>query len=326
MLLAGDLGGTKTLLGLFQRSERARPEEVRILEFATLEYPGAEHIIREFLEATGVSPADVEAASLGLPGPVIDQRCKPTNVDWTVDARSLMSELGLPRVTLLNDLEAMAHVVPFLREDELKVLQEGRRDPAGNAALLAAGTGLGLALLINVDGELRPSASEGGHADFAARTPREIELLIELTRIYGRAHTEHVVCGPGLVNVARFTSQGQSFVFRDVSDQAELPSRISQAALSGRCAHCAEALTLFVGAFGAAAGNFAMSGMATGGVYIGGGIPPKILPAFETSTFIDAFNAKEPLDGLVKAMPVSIILNKHAGLDGAAVHANSQLR
>jgi glucokinase len=326
MLLAGDLGGTKTLLGLFRRSERARPEEVRILEFATLEYPGAEHIIRAFLATTGVAPADIEAASLGLPGPVIDQRCKPTNVDWIVDARSLMSELGLSRVTLLNDLEAMAHVVPFLRDDELKVLQAGRRDPAGNAALLAAGTGLGLALLINVDGELRPSASEGGHADFAARTPREIELLTELTRIYGRAHTEHVVCGPGLVNVARFTSRGQSFVFRDVSDPAELPSRISQAALSGRCAHCAEALTLFVGAFGAAAGNFAMSGMATGGVYIGGGIPPKILPAFETSTFIDAFNAKEPLDGLVKAMPVSIILNKHAGLDGAAVHANGLVR
>jgi glucokinase len=322
MLLAGDLGGTKTLLGLFQRSEAARPDEVRVLEFPTLEYAGAAEILRAFLEAANVSASDIEAASLGLPGPVIDQRCKPTNVDWTVDARDLMRDLGLARVALLNDLEAMAHVVPALRPDELKVLQEGRRDPKGNAALLAAGTGLGYALLINVDGELRPSPSEGGHADFAARTPREIDLLRELTGIYGRAHTEHVVCGPGLVNVARFTSQGRSFVFREAGDPAELPSRITQAALSGRCAHCAEALEMFVAAFGAAAGNFAMQGMATGGVYIGGGIPPKILPAFETSTFIDAFNAKEPLDGLVKAMPVSLILNKHAGLDGAAVHAN----
>ena len=201
-------------------------------------------------------------------------------------------------------------------------MQKGRRDPRGNAALLAAGTGLGQALLINVDGELRPSPSEGGHADFAARTPREIELLQELTRLYGRAHTEHVVCGPGLVNLARFTSQGQSFVFRETADAAELPSRITQAALSKRCPYCVEALEMFVSAFGAAAGNFAMQGMATGGVFIGGGIPPKILPAFQTSTFIDAFNAKEPIDGLVKHMPVLLILNKHAGLDGAAVYAN----
>jgi glucokinase len=326
MLLAGDLGGTKTLLGLFQRSDSARPKEVRVLEFPTLEYGGADEILRAFLGAAGVAASEIESASLGLPGPVIDQRCKPTNVNWLVDARELMSGLGLARVTLLNDLEAMAHVVPALRTDELLVLQEGRRDPTGNAALLAAGTGLGQALLINVEGELRPSPSEGGHADFAARTPREIELLVELTRIYGRAHTEHVVCGPGLVNVARFTSQGQSFVFRDTADPAELPSRISQAALSKRCAHCVEALEMFVAAFGAAAGNFAMQGMATGGVYIGGGIPPRILPAFQTSTFIDAFNAKEPLDGLVKSMPVSLILNKHAGLDGAAVHANSLVR
>jgi glucokinase len=322
MLLAVDLGGTKTLLGLFRRSDKPRPDEVTILELSTLEYSGAAEIVSAFLDAAKVKASDIEAACLGLPGPVIDQRCKPTNVDWVVDARELSSSLGLGHVRLLNDLEAMAHVVPALRVDELKVLQEGRRDPKGNAALLAAGTGLGQALLINVDGELRPSPSEGGHADFAARTPREIELLQELTRLFGRTHTEHVVCGPGLVNLARFTSKGQSFVFHEGGDPAELPSRITQAAVSKRCPHCVEALEMFVAAFGAAAGNFAMQGMATGGVYIGGGIPPKILPAFETSTFIDAFNAKEPLDDLVKNIPVLLILNKHAGLDGAAVYAN----
>jgi glucokinase len=322
MLLAVDLGGTKTLLGLFQKSETARPVESRVLEFSTLEFAAAADILSAFLTATNVRADEIEAAALGLPGPIIDQRCKPTNVDWVVDGRELSSRLGLTRVHLLNDLEAMAYVVPALRPEELKVLQTGKRDPTGNAALLAAGTGLGQALLINVDGELRPSPSEGGHADFAARTPREIELLRELIGLYGRASTEHVVSGPGLVNLARFTSQGQSFVFREASDPVELPSRITQAAVSKRCPHCVEALEMFVAAFGAAAGNFAMQGMATGGVYIGGGIPPKILPAFETSTFIDAFNAKEPLDGLVKAIPVSLILNKHAGLDGAAVYAN----
>jgi glucokinase len=323
MLLAGDLGGTKTLLGLFRRSRTARPEEVKVLEFPTLGYPGAAEIVIDFLAGAGVPAAEVEAACLGLPGPVIDQRVKPTNVDWIVDARELRTHAGLEHVWLLNDLEAMAYVVPTLRPEELVALQEGRRDVRGNAALLAAGTGLGQALLINVDGELRPSPSEGGHADFAARTPREIELLQELTRLYGRAHTEHVVCGPGLVNLARFTSRGESFVFRETTDQAELPSRITEAALSGRCAHCAEALEMFVSIFGAAAGNFAMQGMATGGVYIGGGIPPKLLPAFRTSTFIDAFNAKQPMEDLVRRIPVHLILNKHAGLDGAAVYANA---
>jgi glucokinase len=240
-----------------------------------------------------------------------------------VDARELQDKLQLKHVHLLNDLEAMAYVVPVLRDDELLVLQKGKRNPQGNGVLLAAGTGLGQALLINVDGGWRPSPSEGGHVDFAARTPREIQLLQELTRLYGRAHTEHIICGPGLVNLARFTSQGRSYVFRETEDITQLPARITAAALEHRCPHCVEALELWISAFGAAAGNFALSALATGGVYIGGGIPAKILPAFETPTFTTAFNAKEPFDGLLRDIPVSIILNRHAGLDGTAVFANT---
>ena len=323
MLLAGDLGGTKTLLGLFRQTGDARPDLVATHQFATLEFPDASDILAAFLQKTGVGPEAIDAACLGVPGPVIDQRVQPTNVDWAVDARALQTKLKLKRVHLLNDLEAMAYVVPVLRDDELLVLQKGTRNPLGNGVLLAAGTGLGQALLINVDGTWRPSPSEGGHVDFAARTPREIQLLQELTRLYGRAHTEHIICGPGLVNLARFTSQGRSYVFRETEDITQLPARITQAALEHRCPHCVEALDLWIGAFGAAAGNFALSALATGGVYIGGGIPAKILPAFETPTFITAFNAKEPLDGLLRDMPVSIILNRHAGLDGTAVFANT---
>jgi glucokinase len=323
MLLAGDLGGTKTLLGLFRATGTPRPEMVVTHEFPTLEFPSAADILEAFFQKTGVGADQIEGACFGVPGPVIDQRVQPTNVDWDVDARELQARLKLKHVHLLNDLEAMAYVVPVLREDELFVLQKGTRNPQGNGALLAAGTGLGQALLINVDGKWRPSPSEGGHVDFAARTPREIQLLQELTRLYGRAHTEHIICGPGIVNVARFTSQGRSFVFRETDDLTELPARITQAALEQRCPHCVEALELWISAFGAAAGNFALAGLATGGVYIGGGIPVKILPAFETPTFITAFNAKEPLDGLLKDMPVSIILNRHAGLDGTAVFANT---
>jgi glucokinase len=322
MLLAGDLGGTKTLLGVFRQTGTARPEMVVTHEFATLDFPGAADILAAFLQKAGVAADAIDAACFGVPGPVIDQRVQPTNVDWSVDARELQSALQLKRVHLLNDLEAMAYVVPVLRDDELLVIQKGTRNPHGNGALLAAGTGLGQALLINVDGAWRPSPSEGGHVDFAARTPREIELLQELIRLYGRAHTEHIICGPGLVNVARFTSQGRSFVFRD-GDAGDLPARITEAALERRCPHCVEALELWISAFGAAAGNFALAGLATGGVYIGGGIPAKILPAFETPGFITAFNAKEPFDGLLRDIPVSIILNRHAGLDGTAVYANT---
>jgi len=323
MLLAGDLGGTKTLLGLFRRTGTDRPEMVVTHEFATLEYPSAADILAAFFETAGVRPDEIEAACMGVPGPVIYQRVQPTNVDWAVDARDLQAKLSLKRVHLLNDLEAMAYVVPVLRDDELLVLQHGKRNPHGNGVLLAAGTGLGQALLVNVDGTWRPSPSEGGHVDFAARTPREIQLLQELTRLYGRAHTEHIICGPGLVNVARFTSQGRSYVFRETEDLTQLPARIAQAAMEHRCQHCVEALELWISAFGAAAGNFALSALATGGVFIGGGIPVKILPAFETPTFITAFNAKEPFDGLLRDMPVSIILNRHAGLDGTAVYANT---
>lgn len=322
MLLAGDLGGTKTLLGLFRPTGTPRPELVESHQFATLDFPDAADILKAFFARTGVDPEALTAACFGVPGPVIDQRVQPTNVDWAVDARELQDTLKLKHVHLLNDLEAMAYVVPVLRDDELLVLQKGKRNPTGNGALLAAGTGLGQALLIDVDGQWRPSPSEGGHVDFAARTPREIELLQELIRLYGRAHTEHIVCGPGLVNVARFTSQGRSYVFSD-GDASDLPARISEAALEQRCPHCVEALELWVGIFGAAAGNFALSGLATGGVYIGGGIPAKILKAFETPTFLAAFNAKEPLDGVMRDMPVSIILNRHAGLDGTAVFANT---
>jgi glucokinase len=322
MLLAGDLGGTKTLLGLFRQTGHARPDVVATHEFATLDFPDAADILTAFFEKTGTDPASIDAACFGVPGPVIDQRVQPTNVDWAVDARELQTKLHLKRVHLLNDLEAMAYVVPVLRDDELLVLQKGTRNPHGNGALLAAGTGLGQALLVNVDGAWRPSPSEGGHVDFAARTPREIELLQELIRLYGRAHTEHIICGPGLINVARFTSQGRSFVFRE-GDATDLPARITDAALEQRCPHCVEALQLWLSAFGAAAGNFALAGLATGGVYIGGGIPVKILPAFETPTFITAFNAKDPFDGLMRDMPVSIILNRHAGLDGTAVYANT---
>jgi glucokinase len=249
-----------------------------------------------------------------------------TNVSWEISAAAIASHLGTTRVDLMNDLEAMANSVEVLTADELAVLQDGvaRRD--GNAAVIAAGTGLGQAYLHRVDGRLRPVPSEGGHADYAARTDREIELVRMLRDRFGRAEVEQVVSGPGLINLHRLTHRGGECEMLAGADEAEAPARISQAGLGGRCQHCAEALRMFVGAYGAEAGNLALRAVATAGLFVGGGIAPKILPALKTGVFMDAFLAKEPLREVVERVPVKVILNPDAGLVGAALRAQDLIR
>jgi glucokinase len=215
----------------------------------------------------------------------------------------------------------MAYSVDVLGADEVITLQEGRRNPDGNAAVIAAGTGLGQAYLHRIDGRLLPVASEGGHADFAARTDREFDLARLLRRDYGRAEVEQVLSGPGLVNVYRLTHrETRCDVVGDV-DAAALPSAISDAALRATCAQCRAALQMFVEAYGAEAGNLGLRGVATAGVFVGGGIAPKILPALRDGRFIEAFRAKAPMSELVSRMPVHVIVNPDAGLLGAAVAA-----
>ena len=336
MLLAGDIGGTKTLLGLFApRPER--PEAIEVGEFVTLEYDGLEPMVREFLRAQSIEPRRIDAACFGVAGAVNSQVARLTNVPWLVDGEAVTEAFRLRRARVINDLEALAYGVTVLEPSELKVLQVGVPLADGNAAVIAAGTGLGEAMLHNVEGRFIPAASEGGHADFAARTGREMEMLREMTRIFGRVSVEHVVSGLGLVNVYQFThdSFGSGPLLTPssiaparlceavgaVKDPADLPARISSAAMSGRCDACGEALDIFISAYGAEAGNIALRSVATAGVYVGGGIAPKILPALESGMFLEAFRAKEPMADLVATMPVSVILNPDAGLLGAAVHA-----
>jgi glucokinase len=342
MLLAGDVGGTKALLGLFEPHQH-RPTPVATEEFATLEHDHFEAILERFLESHGVSAGQIEAASFGVAGAVTNQVAQLTNVPWCIDAADLAARAHLRRVRLLNDLEAMAYGVPVLEGDELAVLQTGERVATGNIAVIAAGTGLGEGMLLNVDGLLVPGQSEGGHADFAARTPRELEMVAALTTMLGRVSNEHILSGPGIVNVYRFTHDaieprdGQSAeplgsqettiprtcrAVGHVTNVAELPPRITETAMAGTCEHCVETLELFIAAYGAEAGNMGLRVVATAGVYIGGGIAPKILPALRSGRFIEAFRAKAPLDHLVAKMPVAVILNKHSALLGAAVHAN----
>jgi glucokinase len=319
MLLAGDIGGTKTLLGLFEPAA-PRPRPLTVQSFGTLEHDDLPSMIRVFLTATRAGSGAVTSACFGVAGPVIDEAAQLTNVPWRVEARRVADSFAIPRVVLLNDLEAMAYAVPVLEDSEVHVLQDGRAAQRGNIALIAAGTGLGEALLHDVGGRLVPSASEGGHADFAARTEREIALLRNLTRRYGRADVEHVVSGRGLVNIHRVMHEQTCAASVDLEDP-EAPAQISTAALAGVCPGCVQTLELFVEAYGAEAGNLALRGVTTGGVYVGGGIAPKILPALTTGAFIKAFGAKPPLDQMLAAMPVKVILNSDAGLIGAAVFA-----
>jgi glucokinase len=324
MILAGDIGGTKTLLGLFD-AVPARPRPVVVRSFGTLDHPDLPSMIAEFLtdgEAVDARAAHggVESACFGVAGPVVDETVKVTNVPWFVDARRVAVCLNLARVTLLNDLEALAHAVPALRESETHPLQEGEALRGGNIGLIAAGTGLGQALLHNIDGRFVPSASEAGHADFAARTEREIGLTRDLTRRYGRADVEHVVSGRGLVNIHRVAHQQPCAAGVDL-DSHDAPAAISAAALEQRCAGCVETLDMFVEAYGAESGNLALRAVSTGGLYIGGGIAPKILPMLTTGAFMEAFLAKPPLDRMLAVMPVKVILNAEAGLLGAAVYA-----
>jgi glucokinase len=324
MLLAGDIGGTKTLLGLFD-AVPARPRPVVIRSFGTLDFPDLPTMIAGFLKQDDAAAAHaahgrIEGACFGVAGPVVDETVKVTNVPWFVDARRVASALAIARVSLLNDLEALAYAVPALRESETHVLQEGEAMRGGNIGLIAAGTGLGQALLHNIDGRFVPSASEAGHADFAARTEREIALTRDLTARYGRADVEHVVSGRGLVNIHRVAHHEPCAAAVDLAS-ADAPAVISAAALERRCAGCVETLDMFIEAYGAESGNLALRAVSTGGLYIGGGIAPKILPALTTGAFMRALLAKPPLDPMLRAMPVKVILNAESGLLGAAVHA-----
>jgi len=263
---------------------------------------------------------------MGAAGPVSGLVARLTNVPWLADLSMLAERLGDDRVHLLNDLEAMAQAVPVLEPQELAVLQDGDRVAGGNAAIIAAGTGLGEALLHNIDGRFVPSASEGGHADFAARTSRELALVEHLTAVYGRVDNDRVISGPGLVNIFRFTHGATGMddaceaIGADV-ESGELPAAISTSALAGRCEQCEEAMDMFVEAYGAEAGNLALRSVATAGIYIGGGIAPKVLPALQDGRFLNAFGDKAPLSDLLRTVPVSVILNPAAGLLGAAIRA-----
>ncbi|MGE0813649.1 MAG: glucokinase [Vicinamibacterales bacterium] len=315
MILAADVGGSKTLVGLFERVA-PRPRLIEARTVRTLDYPD----LLSLLNAACPIGPEVDAIALGVAGPIVEHEATLTNVPWRVRARDVVEGTGVARLRLLNDLEAMAYAVPVLAPDELHTLQAGRTSAHGNAALIAAGTGLGEATLHRVDGAWRPVPSEAGHADFAARTDAELALVAALRERYGRVDVERVVSGLGLINLARHVHGADRCPVAGGFAEDGATARVSDAAAAGTCPDCRTVLEMFVDAYGAEAGNLALRAVATAGVYIGGGIAPKILPFIE-ARFMATFRDKAPMDGLLANVPVHVILNDQAGLVGAAVAA-----
>lgn len=322
MLLAGDIGGTKTLLGLFDRGP-VRPRAVAMRSFGTLDFNGLPAIIEQFCRDLHLDDGAFDGACFGVAGPVADGTAVLTNIPWNVDAHEIARRFAIRRVDLLNDVQAMAYGLMVLESTEVLVLQPGQPATAGGGiALIAAGTGLGIATLHKLGSRYVAMPTESGHADFAARTDREVRLMRWLTDRYGRAEVEGVVSGRGILNIHRAAHSEGCAAVTDL-DHPDAAAEITTAALAGRCRGCIETLDVFVEAYGAEAGNLALRSMSTGGMFVGGGIAPKILPALSDGRFISAFRRKAPFEALLTSIPVKVVLNPDAGLLGAAVHAQN---
>lgn len=318
MILAGDIGGTKTILALFDAPGRTVAERI----YPSRDHAGLGEIAFRFLSETGLT---ARRACFGVAGPVKNGICRTTNLPWIVDAAQLAADLGIRSVELINDLEATGHGIPSLAEADLVTLNEGAPDAVGNAALIAAGTGLGEAGLYWDGREHRAFASEGGHAGFGPRDDLEIELLRYLLGRFGAVSWERVVSGPGLHHIYLFLrDSGRGEEPPWLADRLRLedpPEVISKAALEGSSPLCVGALDRFVSLYGAEAGNLALKVMATGGVFVAGGVAPKILPKMKEPRFLEAFFSKGPMRPLLEAIPVRVILNEKTALIGAARYA-----
>lgn len=324
MILAGDIGGTKTALALFEATEGILTP-VRERTFASQAFPTFDAIVAEFFkDDRGPRP---RAACFGVAGLVVAGRAHTTNLPWSLEQRTLEAEMGIPRVRILNDVEAAAYGVLHLASDERQVLQRGAVDqPAGNIGVIAAGTGLGEAMLYWDGTHYHPIASEGGHADFGPSSALQTELLQYLAReLGGHVSWERVLSGPGFQHLYRF--------LRDTGRAPETPELaarleagdpnavISERGLAGTDPLCVATVDLFCSIYGSEAGNVALRSVALGGVYLGGGIAPKLLPALRQGSFIEAFSAKGRFTEFLKGLTVSVVLNPKAPLLGAGYYA-----
>lgn len=329
MILAGDIGGTNTRLALCEQHGQG----FRIIaeeKFVSADFSGLDQIIGQFLNGKSET---VEKACFGVPGPVEGEIVKLANLPWVVNAQKIKLLLGIEKIGLINDLEANAYGLCELEENDFAVLNEGTKNPTGNAAIISAGTGLGEAgMHFEVAMKTRhPFASEGGHADFAPRNELEIELLRFLFAKFKRVSVERVLSGKGLENIYEFlrdTGREDEPVWlaEEIAENGDGAAVISNNGISGKAPICEIALEIFVSIYGAEAGNLALKMLATGGVFLGGGIAPKILAALRKPIFIDSFQEKGRMSEMLQKIPVRVVLNDQAALLGAAHFAFYELQ
>ena len=332
MILAGDVGGTKVHLALYT-FEQGKLQQQREQKFPAHEFASLEDVVNRFLnegDGHGAENRDeVTAACFGCPGPVQDGRIKLTNLPWTLDTRALQASLRLQHIFLINDLEANAYGIPELAPDAIFSLHTGEPGAAGHRGLVSAGTGLGEALLIWDGNVHRPVPSEGGHCDFAARNEREIALLRYLQgTLQGRVSFERVVSGMGITNLYSFLRDDQKMDepawLKDRMGTGDPNAVIGQCAEDGSSELCFETMQMFSAAYGAESGNVALKVLAKGGVYLGGGIAPKVLKTLQGGAFMDAFLDKGRLRPMLESMPVRVILDDTCALLGAAAYAEQR--
>ena len=323
-ILAGDIGGTNSRLAFFASKDR-RLDSIVEATCSSPGYSSLEAMVTEFMKRHNLR---VSGAAFGVPGPVENNRCETTNLPWIVDARKLAEQLRIHSVTLINDIEATAYGIPTLNQGEIVELHAGRASASGNAAIVSVGTGLGEAGLYWDGTDWRPFATEGGHTSLAPADPNQDELLRYLRLELGHVSWERVLSGPGLFNIYRFlrdtgVDQEPDWLAEQIR-QGDPAPLISEMALSGRCALCRRALDMFVVLLGAEAGNLTLKLMARGGVYLSGGIVPKIIQSLKDPAFHESFVAKGRMRPLLEATPVRVILNENVALRGAARHAMLQ--
>jgi glucokinase len=312
MILAGDLGGTKSNLGLFE-IQAGKLATVCTKRYATQEHKGLEEVVSDFL---GVTKAKVTAASFGIAGPIVQNRVHATNFPWIVDGAAMAQHLELSRVRLLNDLEAAAYGIGVMEPDDLEVIHPGVATPEANRAVIAAGTGLGEALLFWDGKQHVPMATESGHADFAPHTKQQAELWQFLKQREEYVSVEMILSGGGFKRVHEFLDPSVRHDF-DVPGIDPAPA-ITERGLSGECSVCAATLELWVDIYGSEAGNLAVRAMARGGIFVAGGIAVKILPKMTNGRFAAAVKDKEKMGAYLEQIPVVVVLNEKCPLMGAA--------
>ena len=325
-ILAGDIGGTNTRLALFDTTSLTWPQATIETSYPSPAHTSIESILTQFF--TQHQPKTVDRACLGLAGPIIDQVCETTNLPWRVEAALITEKFDFEQTWLLNDLEANAWGIETLEDSDIYTLNQGSATATGNRSIISAGTGLGEAGLFWDGNRHIPFPSEGGHADFCPNTALETALCEQLAEEFGHVSWERIVSGLGLVKLYSFLCQYRECSTPDwlklqMGEMGVAPS-VSQAAMDRSDPVCVEALDLFIQLYGREAGNHALKIMATGGVYLGGGIAPQILPLLKQGRFMQAFLDKGRMQPLMESMPVRVILNDKAALLGAAHFAALQ--